>query len=167
MNATGKCLCGAVEIKITLPDGPVGMAACHCSMCRNWLGGPMLAFDSAALEGISDESSVTRYQSSEWAQRGFCNQCGTSLFYYLVPADAYHFPVGLWQRLESALEGSCLLLEVQSADLAPHLLGDHVSRLFYRNVSHHVTGLPTKKLGLIPDLVLSDCTEPAHERRFS
>jgi len=97
MNAMGKCLCGAVEISIRLPDGPVGMAACHCSMCRNWLGGPMLAFDSAALEGISDESSVTRYQSSEWAQRGFCNQCGTSLFYYLVPADAYHFPVGLFQ----------------------------------------------------------------------
>ena len=55
----------------------------------------MLAIDSGALKGISGESSITRYQSSDWAERGFCKQCGTSLFYYLVPAEQYHFPAGL------------------------------------------------------------------------
>ena len=95
MKTTGKCLCGTVEFDIELPDTPTEVAACHCSMCRNWLGGPMLAIDSGVLKSIKNESSITRYESSEWAERGFCNKCGTSLFYYLSPADQYHFPVGL------------------------------------------------------------------------
>tara|TARA_R110002167_G_scaffold45019_3_gene135258 strand:- start:1810 stop:2109 length:300 start_codon:yes stop_codon:yes gene_type:complete len=58
----------------------------------------MLAIDSGILKGVNDESSITRFQSSEWAERGFCNKCGTSLFYYLKPADQYHFPVGLLEE---------------------------------------------------------------------
>lgn len=95
METKGKCLCGSVELNIELPTSETEIAACHCSMCRNWLGGPMLAVDSGVLKGITGESFITRYQSSEWAERGFCNNCGTSLFYYLKPADQYHFPVGL------------------------------------------------------------------------
>lgn len=95
MKTKGICLCGSVELEIELANPKTEIAACHCSMCRNWLGGPMLAIDSGVLQGVKNESSVTRYQSSEWAERGFCNKCGTSLFYYLKPADQYHFPVGL------------------------------------------------------------------------
>ncbi len=95
MIAKGKCLCGSVELEVELASPEAEIAACHCSMCRNWLGGPMLAIDSGILKAVNGESSITRYQSSEWAERGFCNKCGTSLFYYLKPADQYHFPVGL------------------------------------------------------------------------
>ena len=95
METIGKCLCGSVELNIEFSSPETEVAACHCCMCRNWLGGPMLAVDSGVLKSISGEASVTRYQSSEWAERGFCNKCGTSLFYYLKPADQYHFPVGL------------------------------------------------------------------------
>ena len=95
MKTIGKCLCGTVELEIELANDISEIAACHCSMCRNWLGGPMLAIDSGVLGSIKNESSITRYQSSEWAERGFCSKCGTSLFYYLKPADQYHFPVGL------------------------------------------------------------------------
>jgi hypothetical protein len=101
MKTTAKCLCGSVELEIELPSPETEIAACHCSMCRTWLGGPMLAIDSGILTSVSDESSITRFQSSEWAERGFCNKCGTSLFYYLKPADQYHFPVGL---LDSGLQ---------------------------------------------------------------
>ncbi len=101
MITKGKCLCGSVELEIELASPETEIAACHCSMCRNWLGGPMLAIDSGILKGVKDESSITRFQSSEWAERGFCNKCGTSLFYYLKPADQYHFPVGL---LEDSLQ---------------------------------------------------------------
>jgi hypothetical protein len=55
----------------------------------------MLAIDSAVLQAVTGEEFITRYRSSEWAERGFCNSCGTSLFYYLKPAEQYHFPVGL------------------------------------------------------------------------
>ena len=95
MRTIGKCLCGSVELEIKLSNAQTEIAACHCSMCRNWLGGPMLAIDSGILTAINGDSFISRYQSSEWAERGFCNKCGTSLFYYLKPADQYHFPVGL------------------------------------------------------------------------
>ena len=96
MISKGKCLCGAVELEIELNQPETQMAACHCSMCRNWLGGPMLTLDSGVLKSISDESAITRYPSSDWAERGFCSTCGTSLFYYLKPADQYHFAAGLF-----------------------------------------------------------------------
>ena len=93
MKTSSKCLCGAVELEIELSNTEI--AACHCSMCRKWSGGPMLAIDSGELKNISNESLVSRYPSSEWAERGFCSQCGTHLFYFLKPANQYHFPIGL------------------------------------------------------------------------
>lgn len=93
MKINSKCLCGAVELEVELSNTEI--AACHCSMCRKWSGGPMLAIDSGELKSMSNESLVTRYPSSEWAERGFCSKCGTHLFYFLKPANQYHFPIGL------------------------------------------------------------------------
>lgn len=93
MKTNGKCLCGAVEIEVELSNTEV--AACHCSMCRKWSGGPMMAIETNDTLHISDESSVARYQSSEWAERAFCTQCGTHLFYWLKPSNQYHLPAGL------------------------------------------------------------------------
>lgn len=93
MKTNTKCLCGSVELEVELSSSEI--AACHCSMCRKWSGGPMLAIDSGELKSISNESLVTRYQSSEWAERGFCSKCGTHLFYFLKSANQYHFPIGL------------------------------------------------------------------------
>lgn len=94
METNGKCLCGAVELVVEIANTEI--AACHCSMCRKWSGGPMLAIDSAEIKTISGESHISRFDSSEWAQRGFCSQCGTHLFYFLKPANHYHFPIGLF-----------------------------------------------------------------------
>jgi hypothetical protein len=49
-----------------------------------------------AIEG-GDKVSV--YDSSEWAERGFCNQCGSSLFYRLKGSNQYMMPVGLFEDL--------------------------------------------------------------------
>ncbi|MEZ8055320.1 GFA family protein [Vibrio sp. 10N.222.54.F12] len=93
MKGKGKCLCGSVELEVEYASNELG--ACHCSMCRNWSGGPMLAIDCADSVKISGESNVVRYKSSDWAERGFCGKCGTHLFYFLVPNNQYHLPVGL------------------------------------------------------------------------
>lgn len=93
MKTNSKCLCGSVELEVEILNNEI--AACHCNMCRKWSGGPMLAIDSGELKKITNESLVTRYQSSEWAERGFCSKCGTHLFYFLKPAKQYHFPIGL------------------------------------------------------------------------
>lgn len=93
MKAQGQCLCGSVTLAVDFNSGEV--AACHCSMCRTWGGGPMLAIDCADTVSIDGQKCVEKYASSEWAERGFCNKCGTHLFYYLLPASQYHIPVGL------------------------------------------------------------------------
>jgi len=40
---------------------------------------------------------VAVYASSDWAERGFCRQCGSHLFYHLKQGDFYALPVGLFE----------------------------------------------------------------------
>lgn len=79
---TGQCLCGKVSYRLTEPVKDVG--ACHCSTCRRWTGGPFLALHCGA-GGVKfgDENAISIYSSSEWAERGFCDTCGSNLFYRL------------------------------------------------------------------------------------
>ncbi|BCL39237.1 hypothetical protein NSMS1_56840 [Nostoc sp. MS1] len=42
--------------------------------------------------------NITIFNSSEWAERGFCNQCGTHLFYRLKANNQYYIPVGLFEQ---------------------------------------------------------------------
>jgi len=86
MDASGRCLCGAVTFTARGVDGDIH--SCHCGMCRRWTGGPAFA---ASVEGIAfaGDEHIARYDSSEWAERGFCKRCGTNLFYRLKDADHY------------------------------------------------------------------------------
>ena len=90
-KAHGHCLCGAV--KFVAETVETHHHACHCGMCRRWAGGPLMG---AAAHGVVFEGTehLARYDSSEWAQRGFCRICGSHLFYYLRPADQYILCVG-------------------------------------------------------------------------
>ena len=85
-DVTGGCLCGAVrfEAKGVNPH----YHACHCGMCRRWGGGPFPGVDVGSVR-FTGEDSLARYDSSDWAVRGFCRRCGTSLFYYFKPDDRY------------------------------------------------------------------------------
>jgi hypothetical protein len=78
-NASGSCLCKAVtfsfEVKAKHFD------ACHCAMCRNWGGGPALSVEASGKINIKGLENVTVFDSSEWAERGFCKHCGTHIFY--------------------------------------------------------------------------------------
>ena len=79
----GQCLCGSVAFEITTSIPVVD--ACHCKMCQRWSGGP---FIGASISRDSDiafayDDTLTWYDSSDWARRGFCSVCGSSLFYKL------------------------------------------------------------------------------------
>jgi hypothetical protein len=90
---SGKCLCGAVLFEC---DGVEAQHhACHCKMCRRWSGGPLLAARVGKLT-IEGQENIGTYSSSDWAERGFCRQCGSNLYYHFKPADAYWVPVGLF-----------------------------------------------------------------------
>ena len=45
---------------------------------------------------ISGEQEIAVYDSSAWAERGFCKQCGTHLFYRLKGDGSLQMPVGLF-----------------------------------------------------------------------
>jgi len=92
-STTGKCLCGTVQINVD--SAKPETAACHCNMCRRWGGGPYLAVECGTDVSFDNEQAITRYDSSDWGQRGFCAKCGTHLFYFLKPAGQYFVPAGL------------------------------------------------------------------------
>ena len=94
---TGRCLCGAVTFKGRWGDDP--LRACHCSQCRRWSGHVWAA--TAARE-LTLDGPVRWYPSSDKAERGFCPECGSSLFWrrtgspeYEVAAGAIDAPTGL------------------------------------------------------------------------
>ena len=86
MERTGKCLCGAVTY--TARNIEPKLAACHCSMCRRWTGGPLLSISSSDVEWVG-EDNVRTYKSSDWAERGFCSICGSTLFYRVTAPGPY------------------------------------------------------------------------------
>ena len=93
----GSCLCGAVSLSSTNLDNHV--AACHCSMCRKWGGGPLLGVECTNIS-FSGEENIGIYQSSAWAERGFCKNCGGHLFYRLKENNHYYIPVGILDNSE-------------------------------------------------------------------
>ena len=82
MSKTGQCLCGAVSFELT--DAPTSYGACHCATCRKLSGGISLAVEVGPGEITWRGDAPTIYTSSEWAERGFCKTCGSSLFWRLT-----------------------------------------------------------------------------------
>ena len=72
------CLCGSVRMSAVNASNKVG--ACHCRMCRKWGGGPFMEVDCGTEVSFSGEENIRVYDSSNWAERGFCNNCGSHLF---------------------------------------------------------------------------------------
>ena len=42
------------------------------------------------------KENLTLYDSSAWAERGFCSICGSHIFYRIKETDAHEIPVGLF-----------------------------------------------------------------------
>lgn len=82
-RATGRCLCGAVsyEVRGLLRD----VVLCHCSECRRWSGTGAGAFAAAHDTALQISGDALRWidspDSKRNARRGFCVDCGTSLFW--------------------------------------------------------------------------------------
>ncbi len=79
-NKTGSCHCGAVRYEISGPMREV--IGCHCTQCRKSTG-HFVAATSVDLEHfkIVDDSGLHWFRSSDVAQRGFCRECGSNLFW--------------------------------------------------------------------------------------
>ncbi len=95
----GHCLCGKVKITANTMGHSVG--ACHCRMCRRWTGGPLMAVDCGSDVVFEGNENIKKYESSAWAERGFCTNCGNHLFYRLKESNQYMMPVGIFENDEN------------------------------------------------------------------
>ncbi|MFQ5609499.1 MAG: GFA family protein [Woeseiaceae bacterium] len=79
-RATGGCLCGAVRYEV---HGKLRKVVyCHCEQCRKTTGHFVAA--TAVQAGdlkVTEDSGLAWYESSDIAKRGFCDRCGSGLFW--------------------------------------------------------------------------------------
>ena len=105
-TAAGGCLCGAVRYELAgaLRD----VILCHCAMCRRTHGhvGAYTAAPKNALR-LVETRGLRWYASSTIARRGFCGECGGSLFwepvakdYVAIAAGTLDAPTGLATTLQ-------------------------------------------------------------------
>lgn len=97
-SRTGRCLCGAVSFSFETARTDFG--ACHCAMCRRWTGSAFLGISvpDAAFQ-LTGEASVRTRQTSSWAERAWCDACGSGLWYRITKAGRFggsrEIPIGL------------------------------------------------------------------------
>jgi hypothetical protein len=93
MNATsdtetlsGGCLCGAVRYQLKPPLRP--SIACHCGQCRR-TSGHYVSATSVPRQNftLTRSDGLKWYRSSARARRGFCRECGSSLFWSVDARD--------------------------------------------------------------------------------
>lgn len=116
----GSCLCGAVTVSATM-SRPM-LRACHCDMCRQHTSGPFFSI-AADPESIIVQGPTAAFQSSDWAERGFCPTCGSTLWYGTVHDGARNLSAGLFKDAG----GAPLKLEffVDKCPQGYALSGDH------------------------------------------
>jgi len=95
----GHCLCGKVKVTANTMSHSVG--SCHCGMCRRWTGGPLMAVDCGSEVIFEGQDNIKIYDSSAWAERGFCASCGNHLFYRLKQNNQYIMPAGIFDNDEN------------------------------------------------------------------
>ncbi len=96
-NATGSCLCGAVQYQV---NGPLrSVLYCHCEQCRKTSGHfvAATACDPTDFHLLADDG-LRWYRSSPVAERGFCSSCGASLFWRPDSADRLCIMAGTLDR---------------------------------------------------------------------
>jgi hypothetical protein len=99
-RATGRCLCGAVTYEVR---GPLrDILLCHCIECRRW-GGYVGAFTATRREHLAvGENPALRWidspESDRHARRGFCAECGSSMFWQAESSERVSIAAGTLDR---------------------------------------------------------------------
>ncbi|MFK7751671.1 MAG: GFA family protein [Sedimentitalea sp.] len=91
----GTCLCGAVAV--TAIAGKPVIRACHCDMCRRHTSSMFMSIPTEP-GSIIVTGPVKSYRSSEWAERGFCEICGSTLWYMTVEDQQRNLAAGLFDN---------------------------------------------------------------------
>jgi hypothetical protein len=96
IRATGSCLCGAVRYEVRGPLRDV--LTCHCVECRRWSGHVFAATATLREHLVIVEPRGLRWVASpaseSEARRGFCGECGSSLFWDAPSRDTISVAAG-------------------------------------------------------------------------
>jgi len=108
---SGGCQCGAVRWHATeLRDNP---HFCHCRMCQKAAGNVFIDLVGIRHEHLTwTRGKPSEFNSSDVAARGFCNNCGTPLYYRSLGGPHVSMTIGSFDtphlipiRYEMGLEG--------------------------------------------------------------
>ena len=92
-SASGRCLCGAVAYELR---GPLrAVVNCHCGQCRR-THGHVAAYTNLPRTNLTltEARGLKWYASSGSARRGFCGECGASLFWDRLDGDTISVAAG-------------------------------------------------------------------------
>lgn len=97
---SGRCECGEVTFNVKLSR--TAATVCHCAQCRRMSGHLWAAVRAEFADLTFTKADGLRwYASSDFAKRGFCQTCGSSLFYRMndesgigIAAGAFDTPTG-------------------------------------------------------------------------
>ncbi|HEX3455059.1 MAG TPA: GFA family protein [Gaiellaceae bacterium] len=96
MSVEGRCLCGAVRFRVEAPLRDV--LVCHCVECRRWHGhvSAMTSVRRDQLSFVDDRGLawIDSPDSDAHARRGFCRDCGSSLFWEPAEGNAIAIAAG-------------------------------------------------------------------------
>lgn len=120
MIRSGRCQCGAVAYEVEGESEPV--AVCHCRQCRTW-SGHLWASSAAPMARfrLQQQRGLRWFRSSPGARRGFCAECGSSLFWQAEP-DRICFSAGSLDQ-PTGLEMARELFPDFAGDYYPHPSG--------------------------------------------
>ena len=104
-NITGSCLCGQLRFSASLPT--LWVAHCHCTLCQKNAGAAFVTwagFNEADAVLEDPGKTLTWYSATENAYRGFCNQCGSTVFFKSArwPGELHITVVNIHQKFEQA-----------------------------------------------------------------
>ena len=74
-----------------------------------------MEIDCGTEISFTGEDAITVYNSSDWAERGFCAKCGSHLFYRLKESKQHMVPAGLFDDQENFVFESQVLIDQKPA----------------------------------------------------
>ncbi|MBZ8134189.1 GFA family protein [Afifella sp. IM 167] len=90
---SGSCACGAVRFTASGEAGPA--KACHCTTCRKQSGHYWVAVSAVRADiSVTGAEYVRWFKATDEARRGFCELCGSTLFWEKAGSDRMSFSAG-------------------------------------------------------------------------
>ena len=94
---TGGCLCGAIRYEAAADA--LFTVVCHCRMCQQWTGSTMFGSVAFARRAVTFTKGTPRtHTSSSICDRGFCSECGSSLYTQYASGGVFDRVILHWTR---------------------------------------------------------------------